>query len=136
MAPDKLDATNATAKSTIPGKTAARVVREKLLAIHGVRARIVLLEDIKVLAATMDLHAPPAPVVSTVKIQVPLVVILVQVESSPQLQVPRVANFATTVNTSSQTKVVVPTVDLENTTRILVVPRPALSVPTVRVGST
>ena len=84
----------------------------------------------------MDLHAPPAPVVSTVKIQVPLVVILVQVESSPQLQVPRVANFATTVNTSSQIKVVVPTVDLENTTRILVVPRPALSVPTVRVGST
>ena len=48
MAPDKLDATNATAKSTIPGKTAARVVREKLLAIHGVRARIALLEDIKV----------------------------------------------------------------------------------------
>ena len=84
----------------------------------------------------MDLHAPPAPVVSTVKIQVPLVVILVQVESSPQLQVPRVANFATTVNTSSQIKVVVPTVDLENTTRILVVPRPALSVPTVRVDST
>lgn len=175
VVPDKLVAVNAMAKCTTPGKVAGHAAAGKLLAIHGARARIALLENINVsfyppppppkklfafliftpssssfflspkkmtttkkqlLAVTTEAHARLAPVDSTRKTRVPVVVILVRTESSPRIRAPQVANFVTTVSTSGRIKVVVPTAHLESTTLTLVVLLPARSASTVQAEDT